>query len=308
MNQEQNNLNTGNNSISNNQLLNSNKVIGYNSQTGQPIYQSTPSNNNYYQNNQSSNNNQVIGYNPQTGQPIYNYQNANRQINANPDQKVKKKKMKWWIPLLLFAGGFLLTFVRTILLMLEVLEQGSPILGVFTLLITMCWLMVIPSLIIVVILYNKKNDEEKKVNNQQLNFMLDNSRSLEEKMLIAYIGNNCQPILEWKFSIPAFFLNWMYLCYRKFYPLFAIALILILISSFLPEYVITLISLGEAIVLGIKFNEWYVSYVKKQIKKIKDKNPNSSEMELINICKQKGNTSIMLIFIVLIILFVIGLI
>ena len=45
------------------------------------------------------------------------------------------------------------------------------------------------------------------------------SNNLNEKLLIAYIGNNYSKIKSKKFSVPAFFLGYLYTGYRKFYSL-----------------------------------------------------------------------------------------
>lgn len=141
---------------------------------------------------------------------------------------------------------------------------------------------------------NNLNSEMQNYNNNvQINNNVNNSISLDEKLLLAYIGNNSQKIMAQKFSIPALLLNWLYIGYRKFYKLLLIYLIPMSILSFiLDEKVLQLIYIPFAILAGVKFNKWYLNDAKKQINKIKMSNSQASESELINICSSKGGTSI----------------
>lgn len=108
-------------------------------------------------NNNVGNNNKIVGYDPQTGKPIF----ANNQGNVN-SIPVKKKKLKWWVPLLFFVGGFFFSILNFIILLFITLqdditleykfrESGIP--GVFSFLSIISWLMVVPSLIVVIVKY-----------------------------------------------------------------------------------------------------------------------------------------------------------
>ena len=135
-----------------------------------------------------------------------------------------------------------------------------------------------------------------------------NENELNEKMLMAYIGNNYDKIINNKFSICSFFLNWIYVAYRKFYSLLAILIGVIMIIIFLPDSLFTIIALVTNIILGLFFNKWYVLYAKKRTNKIKQDNANATEAELISICKKKGGIGYAPIFITLGICFIIGII
>lgn len=265
-------------------------------------------NNNNLTNNSNSNEKQVVGYNTQTGEPIYNNQeqsqtntNFSNQQYPNQNNKPKKKKMKWWIPLLFFLGGFvmflcnitadLITNSRSDYI-LDANTNNFQIADIFFLLAIICWLMVIPSLIIVIVKYNLKSPEEKSQANFQTNNLLNNTNSLDEKLLIAFIGNNYQQLIQKKFSIPAFFLSWIYTLYRKVYIPSLIGMLLIIILNFVPAPIYSILVLVIAFVLGFNFNKFYINYAKKQINKIKINNPNANEEELINICRKKGGTNI----------------
>lgn len=140
----------------------------------------------------------------------------------------------------------------------------------------------------------------------QSNVINDNV-SLEEKMISSYVGVNYEKIKNQKFSVPAFFLSWLYMGYRKFYKLLLIYVIPItILSIILIEDLLTLIYIPFAILAGIKFNKWYLDDVKKQINKIKMSNPQVSESELISICSKKGGTSIVPIILTFIGIGIIG--
>lgn len=142
----------------------------------------------------------------------------------------------------------------------------------------------------------------------QSNIINDNV-SLEEKMISSYVGVNYERIKNKKFSVPAFFLNWMYMGYRKFYKLLLIYVIpMAVLSIILNENLLRLIYIPFAILGGIKFNKWYLNDVKKQINKIKTDNFQASESELISICSNKGGTSIVPVILTIIGMAVLGIV
>lgn len=122
MNNELNNYNIqSNNGVVNNQQLNTNKIIGYNPQTGDPIYATSSINNNL----------QIVGYNPQTGAPIYGINNIN---NQNQVQSVRYATLGerfgailrdflqiWWFSSL----GFFLIFILRLVLNINGMNESS---------------------------------------------------------------------------------------------------------------------------------------------------------------------------------------
>lgn len=118
MNQEQNNFNVsnfntqGNNGIPNNQPLNSNPVVSYDSQTGQPIY-----------GNQSQQ--QVVN------KPI-------------------KKKKYWLIPVFIFIAMILAPTINITLRLVGV--GSSIIGSISTIIYVLCGLAFIPSIIFAIVL------------------------------------------------------------------------------------------------------------------------------------------------------------
>ena len=133
------------------------KIIGYDSQTGQPIYESQ---------NNIINNQQMINQQFGTLNPNNNQSNYQQQIYQNiNNQQVKKKKLKWWIPVLFFVGGILMSVGSTIAeilirangeMLLDYEITKTPAIMIFRWLALLSWLLVIPSLIIVIVKYNKR--------------------------------------------------------------------------------------------------------------------------------------------------------
>lgn len=142
---------------------------------------------------------------------------------------------------------------------------------------------------------------EKIQNNFQMNNIPYNKSGLDEKLLMAYIGNNYSKIIQKKFSLPALFLSWIYILYRKIYIPTIIGMVVIIILGFLPSIIYSIIVFTFVILLGANFNNWYIIYAQKQIQKIKTNNPNVNENQLIDICKQKGGTNIWLAIVIYII-------
>lgn len=112
----------------------------------------------------------------------------------------------------------------------------------------------------------------------------------EENSLKAYIGKNYEQLKQPRFSFPAFFLGGYYLIYRKIY-LYGFLLLLLNISIlFLPELIFILFFVN--IIVATNFNKLYYSFATKKVDNLKRKNENKSTRELVELCKQKGGTSI----------------
>lgn len=146
----------------------------------------------------------------------------------------------------------------------------------------------------------------------------------DDRLLEAFIGKNNEKILTKKFNFAAFFLNSIYMLYRK---MFASSLIVFLIYLIIPtslalfllrtslnslsllnsstSYASNLLSLyfkiflsyvGSCIVinivLGFLFNKMYKKFSNKKISKIKLENSDKNQKELEIICSLKGGTSV----------------
>ena len=114
-----------------------------------------------------------------------------------------------------------------------------------------------------------------------------------EDLLEAYIGEDYKIIKKWPFNVYAFFLNFIYLLYRKLYITGTIGLIITAIvitkfSGILIPYIIIMMLL-----LGFGFNYYYVFICKKKIEEIMRDYDGSDKFSLLNICEEKGGVNIL---------------
>lgn len=111
--------------------------------------------NNGVPNNQPLNSQQVVKYDSQTGQPIY--ANQNNQLNSNFQQlnknQNKKKKKYWLIPVLVFVAMIVFPVISNTLRIVGI--NISIISTISTLIYVICGLAFIPSIIVAIVLSNK---------------------------------------------------------------------------------------------------------------------------------------------------------
>lgn len=226
--------------------------------------------------------------------------NNSEQLNSN----AKKKKFKWWIALIIFLASFVIFFIRMMLIMfLKKQNVDESIIGIFdkifSLIMYLCWLSVLPVFIITLVMYLKRSDKEvTSINNEIIN----TDMTIDDKLIRAYVGKNYDKINAKKFSFPSLFFNYIYALYRKYFIIFIIILLISSVFANISETIYYLIYFVSSIVLGINFNKWYIKYATNQVNKIKNDNPNMSEDQLINLCSKKGGTSVGMIFIGIIII------
>ena len=134
-----------------------------------------------------------------------------------------------------------------------------------------------------------------------------NDEIYNDDMLIdAYIGKRADKLKKGGFSWCTFFGGIIYAFYRKMWGFgivfFIINLIVIILSKIIPFLPLksTTGTIVELIAAKI-FKENYIIHVQNQIEKIKQKNPDKTQEELLQICRKKGGTTIVPIIIVLII-------
>ena len=314
-----------NNMISNNNLGNMQQM---NDSTQQNIFDANSFNNNQVnqvnnmnnnmQNETSINNNSqsmnINNANNDFQSPSMNNQNNMNMVNNssnNEDKKVKKKKLKWWIPVLLFVGAFVSILIPVILETILGNEnaQSSNLFNILNVIfIGLSGLLVVSSIVsipIVIVKYkqNDSNNQEKKLDDY-----LNSNASLDDKLLASFIGNNYDKIINNKFSLSACFLCVWYLFYRKIYLISIIIMIIsFVIGLFLPVLsgVYTIILMACS---GLLFNKLYVKYAKKKIDKIKVENTNMAEDDLIKLAGQKGGVSTKALIIYIIVFVIISII
>jgi len=111
--------------------------------------------NNGVPNNQPLNSQQVVKYDSQTGQPIY--ANQNNQLNSSFQQlnknQNKKKKKYWLIPVLVFVAMIVFPVISNTLRIVGI--NISIISTISTLIYVICGLAFIPSIIVAIVLSNK---------------------------------------------------------------------------------------------------------------------------------------------------------
>ncbi len=232
------------------------------------------------------NNNSVNMPNQSLNEP-----NLTNNVYPVNDSTVEKKKPYWMIIVANFLLFFIVGMLKFIFQMLG-LEVNDTFMQLLKILQILPAFTFIPSIILVVILYSKKADKNMIQQVENMNNILSNQNiSQDEKLLIAYIGPNYQKIMNQKFSLPAFFLTWGYMFYRKMYILGAIECILIILLSYvpIPSFIIDVIFV---LLNGFCFNKLYMIQAKKFIQKIKMTSTSYNENEWISMCSQKGGTSI----------------
>ena len=140
----------------------------------------------------------------------------------------------------------------------------------------------------------QNNDNVNSTLYQNINYtdsISNNSISLDEELLQAYIGKNYEKITTRPFNFAGFFFTTFYMFYRK---MFLYAIILFLINLFILNNYFVIILFN--VVVGFSVNKVYLYYAKKNINKIKSQNVQKSTNELKIICSNKGGTSVSKIF------------
>lgn len=128
--------------------------------------------------------------------------------------------------------------------------------------------------------------------------------SSNERLKLAYIGCNQEKIEKSKFSFCFFCLGIYYSLYRKLYLFSFLYYLVILLSIFVFPTYFFIISFILNIIVCINFKKIYYSHVDKKIEAIKNRYPNQTETELINIVKKKGGTNIVVPILLTVILMV----
>lgn len=210
------------------------------------------------------------------------------------EEKKPKKKFKWQIPLLFLILGIIFLITTQIIKRIEVTVEKDRLISIFNTLGIGSMILIIPATILAIILFFVNKTSKKVMSDNEI---LKSNATPAEQRRMAYIGKNYVKMSKRGFSVPAFFLNWIYLVYRKTYlPAFLEIIIMIILaimsktSSTILMIWITFIII-TSILLGIKFNGWYVKYVTKKAKKIKNKKYRLNAEEFIKLCQKKGGTN-----------------
>lgn len=112
----------------------------------------------------------------------------------------------------------------------------------------------------------------------------------DDELLEVFIGPNFDKITHKRFNFSGFFFGPLYLCYRK---LFLFGFIFYVISSIILTFSNYIFILGIIhLFIAIFVNQFYVSYAKKKINKIKKNDSDKPFEEVKQICATKGRTNL----------------
>lgn len=86
---------------------------------------------------------------------------SNIVVQQESNKDVKKEKLKWWIPVILFFAGVTFSIINVIIKFAlydneELLLKLKPLTLLLSALYIICLLLVLPSIIYIIILYKKK--------------------------------------------------------------------------------------------------------------------------------------------------------
>lgn len=116
----------------------------------------------------------------------------------------------------------------------------------------------------------------------------------EEDLLKSYVGFQYEKIVNNSFSFPTFLFSIYYTLYRKMWLISLIWFLFDIVISFIFDgYTCILIFLFVNAFIAVNFSNLYLQLVKKRVQKIKQNNNNKTNEDIINLCKKKGNTSIL---------------
>ena len=161
------------------------------------------------------------------------------------------------------------------------------------------------------------------VNSSSVNNVNGQVQIIRDDVLIdAYMGENARS-LKSGFSWCTLFFEWIYFWYRKMYGLLAIWFVAVLgingvqavlrvivlsKSSDLKEMISNantfnlifgILNFIVLLAFSIKFKDLYFKHVLQKVMTIKSQNPNKTEKELAEICRKKGGTNPIPVFLVL---------
>lgn len=147
---------------------------------------------------------------------------------------------------------------------------------------------------------NIPKEEPKRINqthNDQYLYSLKYSYGDNDTLIRAYVGENYEKIKKEQFSLATFFLGSLYFFYRKLY-LFGIIYIMLSILFFPIFFVVH-------VFISIGFKYIYFNTVKKRVEKIKLENKNMDKDTILNICKKKGGTNILIVIVFIILMIIV---
>ena len=127
--------------------------------------------------------------------------------------------------------------------------------------------------------------------------ILNSNATPAEQRRMAYVGQNYVKMSKQEFSFAAFLGSFYYLLYRKKYVVGILGLWLIILLLFFAKTSVVILVLGVVVLviinllLGLKFNGWYIKTATKKTKKLRERTDDLTSEEFIKLCQKKGGTS-----------------
>lgn len=160
---------------------------------------------------------------------------------------------------------------------------------------------------------SQNNEVESELNNSSIFLppenMVEINKQDDNDLLSSYVGKNYEKFKEGKglsnVSWCTLFFGPAYILYRKMWITAALWLsITLLIGIFLKNYMYISVVLNT--MMALFFKKIYIDNAKKEIKEIKEKNPNIERDKLLELCKKEGGTSVGIMIVVIIIYLVVA--
>ena len=135
-----------------------------------------------------------------------------------------------------------------------------------------------------------------------------NTNTEDDELLKIFIGKNYEKIIKNKFNFAFFFLQFVYLFYRKMYLLgFVFFFINFLVFDYVKNKTVAyILIITFLIVMGFLINKIYLNKAKRKIEKIKKDNDNIETIK--KVCLKKGGTSISSVILFITLLLIISII
>lgn len=126
-----------------------------------------------------------------------------------------------------------------------------------------------------------------------------NDEMFNDDILIdTYIGKRIDGLKKGGFSWCTFFGGILYVFYRKMWLLGIIWYVLLVIINNLLRSFAGIVGFIINIVIAFIFKERYLEHVNKKVEEIKNRNQNKTQDEIMEICRKKGGTTLIPIFVV----------
>lgn len=211
-----------------------------------------------------------------------------------PSSEGHQRKFPWQLPVMFIILGaiFMLSSIILKIISSDLLDPELP--DTLKTVAIGCWIGTVPALIIAIILYVLNKGAPKVMTSLEI---LNSNATPAEQRRMAYVGQNYVKMSKQEFSFAAFLGSFYYLLYRKKYVVGILGLWLIILLLFFAKTSVVILVLGVVVLviinllLGLKFNGWYIKTATKKTKKLRERTDDLTSEEFIKLCQKKGGTS-----------------